>query len=170
MDLRFEVAVIPVSDVNRAKAFYEKLGWRLDADATAGDSFRIVQLTPPGSECSVQFGTNMTSAAAGSAQGLYLVVSDIEAVRHQLVARGVEISEVFHEGTLGDRFQAAGASGRVSGPAPKHGSYSSFATFSDPDGNGWLLQEVTTRLPATASGSFSSRPRARSAQFSSART
>jgi len=147
MDLRFEVAVIPVSDVNRAKAFYEKLGWRLDADATAGDRFRIVQLTPPGSECSVQFGTNMTSAAAGLAQGLYLVVSDIEAVRHQLVARGVEISEVFHEGTLGDRFQAAGASGRVSGPAPKHGSYSSFATFSDPDGNGWLLQEVTTRLP-----------------------
>lgn len=147
MDLRFEVAVIPVSDVNRAKAFYEKLGWRLDADATAGDSFRIVQLTPPGSESSVQFGTNMTSAAVGSAQGLYLVVSDIEAVRKQLVARGVEVSEVFHEGTLGDRFQAAGASGRVSGPAPKHGTYGSFATFSDPDGNSWLLQEVTTRLP-----------------------
>ena len=146
MDLRFEVAVIPVSDVDRAKAFYEKLGWRLDADATAGDSFRIVQFTPPGSECSVQFGTNMTSAAAGSAQGLYLVVSDIEAVRDQLVARGVEVSEVFHEGTLGDRFQAAGASGRVSGPAPKRGSYGSFATFSDADGNSWLLQEVTTRL------------------------
>jgi predicted enzyme related to lactoylglutathione lyase len=147
MDLRFEVAVIPVSDVDRAKAFYEKLGWRLDADATAGDSFRIVQFTPPGSECSVQFGTNMTSAAAGSAQGLYLVVSDIEAVRDQLVARGAKVSEVFHEGTLGDRFQAAGASGRVSGPSPKRGSYGSFATFSDPDGNSWLLQEVTTRLP-----------------------
>jgi len=147
MDLRFEVAVIPVSDVNRAKAFYEKLGWRLDADATAGDSFRIVQFTPPGSECSVQFGAKMTSAAAGSAQGLYLIVSDIEAARDQLVARGVEVSEVFHEGTLGDRFQATGASGRVGGPAPKHGSYGSFATFSDPDGNSWLLQEVTTRLP-----------------------
>ena len=147
MDLRFEVAVIPVSEVDRAKAFYEKLGWRLDADATAGDSFRIVQFTPPGSECSVQFGTNMTSAAAGSAQGLYLVVSDIEAVRDQLVARGAKVSEVFHEGTLGDRFQAAGASGRVSGPSPKRGSYGSFATFSDPDGNSWLLQEVTTRLP-----------------------
>ncbi|HEX9064901.1 MAG TPA: VOC family protein [Streptosporangiaceae bacterium] len=147
MDLRFEVAVIPVSDVDRAKAFYEKLGWRLDADATAGRDFRIVQFTPPGSECSVQFGTNMTSAAAGSARGLYLVVSDIEAVRDQLVARGAEVSEVFHEGTLGDRFQAAGASGRVSGPAPQHGSYGSFATFSDPDGNSWLLQEVTTRLP-----------------------
>ena len=147
MYLRFEVAVIPVSDVDRAKAFYETLGWRVDADATDGDSFRIVQLTPPGSECSVQFGTNMTSAAPGSAQGLYLVVSDIEAVRDQLVARGVEVSEVFHEGTLGDRFQAAGASGRVSGPAPKHGSYGSFASFSDPDGTSWLLQEVTTRLP-----------------------
>jgi predicted enzyme related to lactoylglutathione lyase len=147
MDLRFEVAVIPVSDVDRAKAFYEKLGWRLDADATAGDSFRIVQFTPPGSGCSVQFGTNMTSAAAGSARGLYLVASDIEAMRDQLVAHGAEVSEVFHEGTLGGRFQAAGASGRVSGPAPEHGSYGSFATFSDPDGNSWLLQEVTTRLP-----------------------
>jgi predicted enzyme related to lactoylglutathione lyase len=147
MDLRFEVAVIPVSDVDRAKAFYEKLGWRLDADATVGDSFRIVQFTSPGSECSVQFGTNMTSAAPGSAQGMYLIVSDLAAARDELAARGAEVSEVFHEGTLGGRFEAAGTGGRASGPAPDHASYGSFATFSDPDGNSWLLQEVTTRLP-----------------------
>jgi predicted enzyme related to lactoylglutathione lyase len=147
MDLRFEVAVIPVSDVNRAKAFYEKLGWRLDADATAGDSFRIVQFTPPGSRCSIQFGTSMASAAPGSAQGLYLVVSDLPAARDELAARGAEVSEVFHEGTLGGRFQPAGTSGRVSGPAADRSSYGSLATFSDPDGNGWLLQEVTARLP-----------------------
>jgi catechol 2,3-dioxygenase-like lactoylglutathione lyase family enzyme len=147
VDLKLEVVVLPVADVDRAKDFYGQLGWRLDADATAGDSFRIVQLTPPGSQCSVQFGTNMTSAAPGSAQGLYLIVSDIEAVRDQLVALGVEVSEVYHEGTLGDRFQPAGTVGRASGRAPKHGSYGSFASFSDPDGNGWLLQEVTTRLP-----------------------
>ncbi len=147
MDLKLEVVVLPVADVDRAKTFYLQLGWRLDADATAGDSFRIVQLTPPGSQCSIQFGTNMTSAAPGSAQGLYLIVADIEAVRGQLVARGAAVSEVFHEGTLGDRFQPPGADGRASGPAPEHGSYGSFASFSDPDGNTWLLQEITTRLP-----------------------
>jgi catechol 2,3-dioxygenase-like lactoylglutathione lyase family enzyme len=146
MDMKFEVAVIPVSDVDGAKEFYEHLGWRLDADVTGGDNFRIVQLTPPGSQCSIQFGTNMTSAAPGSAQGLYLIVSDIAAVRDQLAARGAEVSEVFHEGTPGARFPA-GTDGRVSGPAPEHRSYASFATFSDPDRNGWLLQEVTTRLP-----------------------
>ncbi len=147
MDLKLEVVVLPVADVERAKEFYGRLGWRLDADATAGDSFRIVQLTSPGSQCSVQFGTNMTSAAPGSARGLYLIVSDIGAARDQLAALGVEVSEVFHEETLGDRFQPPGAAGRASGPAPEHGSYGSFATFSDPDGNGWLLQEVTRRLP-----------------------
>ena len=147
MDLKLEVVVLPVADVDRAKTFYLQLGWRLDADATAGDSFRIVQLTPPGSQCSIQFGTNMTSAAPGSARGLYLIVADIEAARGQLVAGGAAVSDVFHEGTLGDRFQPPGADGRASGPAPEHGSYGSFASFSDPDGNTWLLQEITTRLP-----------------------
>jgi predicted enzyme related to lactoylglutathione lyase len=147
VDLKLEVVVLPVADVDRAKTFYLQLGWRLDADATAGESFRIVQLTPPGSQCSIQFGTNMTSAAPGSAQGLYLVVADIEAVRDRLTAAGAAVSDVFHEGTLGDRFQPPGADGRASGPAPEHGSYGSFASFSDPDGNSWLLQEITTRLP-----------------------
>jgi predicted enzyme related to lactoylglutathione lyase len=147
VDMKLEVVVLPVADVQRAKDFYGQLGWRLDADGTVGDNFRIVQLTPPGSECSIQFGTNMTSAAPGSARGLYLITSDIEDARDELAARGVEVSEVFHEGTLGDRFRPAGTDGRVSGPAPEHGSYGSFASFSDPDGNGWLVQEVTTRLP-----------------------
>ena len=147
VDMKLEVVVIPVSDVDRAKEFYGGLGWRLDADRAAGDNFRIVQLTPPGSECSIQFGTNITSAAPGSAQGLYLIVSDIEAARDELVARGAEVSEVFHAGTPGAQFQPDGTSGRVSGPAPDHASYGSFATFSDLDGNGWLLQGITTRLP-----------------------
>ena len=147
VDLKLEVVVIPVSDVDRAKEFYGSLGWRLDADFPFDNGFRVVQFTPPGSGCSVQFGTNITSAAPGSAQGLYLIVSDIEAARDELAARGVEVSEVFHPGTPGAQFQPDGTSGRVSGPAPDHASYSSFATFSDPDGNGWLLQEITTRLP-----------------------
>ena len=146
-DLKLEVVVIPVSDVDRAKDFYGRLGWRLDADFRFDNGFRVLQFTPPGSGCSVQFGTNITSAGPGSAQGLYLVVSHIEAARDELVARGVEISEVFHAGTPGAQFQPDGTSGRVSGPAPDHASYSSFATFSDPDGNSWLLQNVTTRLP-----------------------
>jgi catechol 2,3-dioxygenase-like lactoylglutathione lyase family enzyme len=142
-----EVIVIPASDVDRAKEFYVRLGWRLDADVAAGGDFRLIQFTPPGSGCSVQFGTNLTSAAPGSARGSYLIVSDIESIRDGLLAVGVEVSEVFHEGILGARFHPAGADDRVSGPAPDHKSYGSFASFSDPDGNGWLLQEVTARLP-----------------------
>jgi catechol 2,3-dioxygenase-like lactoylglutathione lyase family enzyme len=147
VDLKLEVVVIPVSDVDRAKEYYGKLGWRLDADFPFDNGFRVVQFTPPGSGCSIQFGTNITSAAPGSAQGLYLIVSDIEAARDQLAARGVEVSDVFYPGTPGAQFQRDDTSSRVTGPAPDHASYSSFATFTDPDGNGWLLQEITTRLP-----------------------
>jgi catechol 2,3-dioxygenase-like lactoylglutathione lyase family enzyme len=147
IDVKLEVIVIPVSDVDRAKAFYGRLGWRLDADVARGEAFRLVQFTPPGSGCSIQFGTNLTSATPGSAQGLYLIVSDIEAAHRELVALGVDVSGVFHEGAGGARFHPVGASDRVMGPAPEHGSYGSFASFDDPDGNGWLLQEVTTRLP-----------------------
>lgn len=143
VDKKLEVVVIPVADAERAKEFYGRLGWRLDADVSRGD-FRIVQLTPPGSDCSIQFGTNLTPAPPGSAQNMYLVVSDIQAARDELTALGVEVSEVFHEGTLGDRFHDVG---RVSGGAPGHGSYGSFVSFRDPDGNGWLYQEITTRLP-----------------------
>jgi predicted enzyme related to lactoylglutathione lyase len=147
MELRFEAAVIPVADADRAKEFYQKLGWRLDADFSFDNGFRVVQFTPPGSGCSVQFGTNITSAPPGSSQGLYLIVSDIAAARGELTRRGADVSEVFHAGTPGAQFQPDGTAGRVSGPAPDAASYSSFATFTDPDGNGWLLQEVTTRLP-----------------------
>jgi len=143
-ELRLEVLVLPVSDVDRAKRFYEGLGWRLDADIAAGEDFRIVQFTPPGSGCSIQFGAGISSATPGSAQGVYLVVSDIDAARNDLIARGVDVSEVFHEGAPGARFHEAD---RVTGPAPDRSTYGSFATFSDPDGNGWLLQEITTRLP-----------------------
>jgi len=146
-DFKLEVVVIPVSDPDRAKEFYVGLGWRLDADFHFDNGFRVVQFTPPGSACSVQFGTNITRAGPGSAPGLYLVVSDIEAARDELVARGVKVSDVFHAGTPGAQFQPDGTRGRVSGPAPDHATYGSFATFIDPDGNGWLLQEVTTRLP-----------------------
>jgi predicted enzyme related to lactoylglutathione lyase len=159
VDLKLEAVVIPVSDADRAKEFYGRLGWRLDADFRFENGFRVVQFTPPGSGCSVQFGTNITSAGPGSAQGLYLVVSDIEAAREELVARGVEVSNVFHAGTPGAQFQPDGMHGRITGPAPDHATYGSFATFSDPDGNGWLLQEVTTRLPGrvdTAATSFGS--------------
>ena len=159
MDMKLEAVVIPVSDVDRAKEFYGRLGWRLDADFRFDNGFRVVQFTPPGSGCSVQFGTNITSAVPGSAQGLYLVVSDIEAARNDLVARGVEVSDVFHAGTPGAQFQPDGTSGRVSGPAPDHATYSTFATLSDPDGNSWLLQEITTRLPGridTGTTSFGS--------------
>ena len=146
-DLKLEVVVIPVSDVDRAKEFYTKLGWRLDADFRFDNGFRVVQFTPPGSGCSLQFGTNITSAASGSAQNMYLIVSDIQAARDELATRGVEVSEVFHPGAPGAQFQPDGTSDRVSGPAPDHATYSSFATFRDPDGNAWLLQEITTRLP-----------------------
>jgi catechol 2,3-dioxygenase-like lactoylglutathione lyase family enzyme len=143
-EFRLEVVVLLVSDVDRAKEFYGGLGWRLDADVARGEDVRLVQFTPPGSECSIQFGTNIASGAPGSVQSLYLSVADIEAAREDLLAHGVEVGEVFHEGALGARFHDPG---RVSGPAPEHNTYGSFAAFSDPDGNGWLLQEITTRLP-----------------------
>ena len=147
VDLKLEVVVIPVADADHAKEFYGRLGWRLDADFAFDNGFRVVQFTPPGSGNSLQFGTNITSAAPGSARGLYLVVSDIEAARGDLVAHGAEVSEVFHAGTPGAQFQPESAGGRVSGPAPDDASYGSFATFTDPDGNTWLLQEITKRLP-----------------------
>jgi catechol 2,3-dioxygenase-like lactoylglutathione lyase family enzyme len=147
MDLKLEVVVIPVADADRAKEFYGRLGWRLDADFPFDNGFRVVQFTPPGSGCSVQFGTKITSAAPGTAQGLYLIVSDIEAARSDLAARGAAVSEVFHAGAPGAQFQPGRSGGRVSGRADDHASYGSFATFSDPDGNGWLLQEITARLP-----------------------
>jgi catechol 2,3-dioxygenase-like lactoylglutathione lyase family enzyme len=137
--MNLEVVVIPVSDVDRAKEFYSRLGWRLDADFAFDNGFRVVQFTPPGSGTSVQFGANITRA-------LYLVVPDIEAARSELAAGGADVSEVFHAETPGAQFQPDGTSGRVSGRA-EQGSYSTFVTFSDPDGNGWLVQEVTTRLP-----------------------
>ena len=142
--MKLEVIVIPVSDVDRAKTFYASLGWRLDADVAAGDDFRLIQFTPPESGCSIQFGTNLTSAAPGSAQGLYLIVADIEATHGELAASGVDVSDVFHEGAPGARFHDAG---RVAGRSPDGSSYGSFASFNDPDGNGWIVQEVTTRLP-----------------------
>jgi catechol 2,3-dioxygenase-like lactoylglutathione lyase family enzyme len=150
LDMRLEIVVIPVSDVDRAKRFYGGLGWRLDADFAAGADFRVIQFTPPRSGCSVIFGKNVTAAAPGSAKGLYLIVSDIEAARAELLGRGVEISAPFHDAGAAH----AGADEpylfgrlRVSGPDPEHRSYRSFASSSDPDGNGWLLQEITARLP-----------------------
>lgn len=145
MQMRLEVVVLPVSDVDRAKEFYERLGWRLDADVVTGDDFRVIQLTPPGSPCSIIFGTGITTAAPGSADGLYLVVDDIEAARAELSEHGVQVSEVFHD--AGGVFHHAGTTARLPGPDPDRTSYASFASFSDPDGNGWMLQEVTTRLP-----------------------
>ena len=149
VDMKLEVVVIPVSDVERAKQFYANLGWRLDADFADGDDFRVMQFTPPGSGSSIIFGKNVTAAAPGSAQGLYLIVSNIEAVRSEMLGRNVEISEVFHDTGVYTGTDEPYLFGRhrVSGPDPKHGSYSSFASFSDPDGNGWLFQEITTRLP-----------------------
>jgi catechol 2,3-dioxygenase-like lactoylglutathione lyase family enzyme len=149
-NLKLEIVVIPVSDVGRAKVFYSKLGWRLDADFDNGADFRVIQFTPPGSWCSIIFGKNVTAAAPGSAQGLYLIVSDIAAARAELLGRGVEISEVFHG--AGNVFAGPDEPYlfgriRVSGPDPNRSSYRSFASFRDPDGNGWLLQEITTRLP-----------------------
>ena len=152
VDLKLEAVVIPVSDVERAKRFYGSLGWRLDADFSFDNGVRVLQFTPPGSECSIQFGTKITSAAPGSAQDLYLVVSDIEAARKDLLGHGVEPGEVFHPAAPGAQFHLNAAGGRVSGPAPNRSSYRSFATFSDPDGNGWLLQEVVTRLPGRGLG------------------
>jgi len=153
LDMKFEVVVIPVSDVDRAKQFYSRLGWRLDADRAAGDNFRLVQFTPPGSGSSIQFGVNLTSAAPGSAQAMLLAVSDIEAARSELIAHGVDASQVFHcETGTACRFSSIGA--RVTGPHPERLSYYSFVSFSDPDGNGWLLQEVTKRLAGRVAGNI----------------
>src|SRR5260221_3711499 len=155
VDTKLEIVVIPVSDIDRAKEFYRRLGWRLDADYDNGADFRVIQFTPPGSGCSVIFGKNVTAAAPGSAQGLYLIVSDLEAARGELVAHGVDATEVFHDaggvyaGT--DQPYLFGRL-RVNGLDPEHRSYRSFVSFSDPDGNGWLLQEVTTRLPGRVAG------------------
>jgi catechol 2,3-dioxygenase-like lactoylglutathione lyase family enzyme len=159
IDLKLEAIVIPVSDVARAKQFYLDLGWRLDADFAFDDGFRVLQFTPPGSGCSVQFGTNISPIAPGSAQGLYLVVSDLEAARNELIARGVEVSEIFHPRGRAPSSRATAQTGRIGGPAPSHASYAPLATFRDPDGNTWLLQEVTTRLPGridSTTTSFSS--------------
>ena len=147
VDMKLEVITIPVSDVDRAKEFYGGLGWRLDADFSKGDD-RVVQFTPPGSQCSVHFGRNVTSIAPGSAQSLWLIVSDIQAARDELVGRGIEVSEVFHYAG----WNRVDPDARLSGPAPDQRSYASFVSFSDPDGNGWLLQEITTRLPGRVAG------------------
>src|ERR1700684_999321 len=148
--MKLEVIVIPVSDAARAEEFYANLGWRLDADFASADDFRVIQFTPPGSPCSVIFGKNVTEAAPGSAQGLYLIVSDIEAARDALRGRGVEVSDVFHgagDVHVGKDEPYLFGRIRISGPDPNHGSYQSFASFRDPDGNGWLFQEITARLP-----------------------
>lgn len=144
VETKLEVVVIPVSDVDRAKRFYERLGWRLDADFASGEDWRVVQLTPPGSPSSILFGKGLTTAVPGSVQGTFLIVDDIEAVRAQLVGRGADVSEVFH---FQSGLHVTGTNGRVPGPDPEGHSYRSWASFSDPDGNGWLLQEIKTRLP-----------------------
>ena len=158
-DLKLEALVIPVTDVDRSKSFYSGLGWRLDADFAFDNGFRVVQFTPPGSPASIQFGTNITTAEPGSAQGIYLVVSDVQTARDELAAHGVDVSDVFHPEAPGAQFRADASTGRVDGPADDRASYGSFATFRDPDGNGYLLQEVTTRLPGridTAATTFAS--------------
>jgi len=145
VEMRLEVVVVPVSDVDRAKGIYQALGWRLDTDFASGGDFRVVQLTPPGSRWSIIFGTGITSAKPGSAESLILVANDIDAARDELVDRGVVVSEVFHD--VGGVFHHAGREGRAAGPDPQGRSYASWASFNDPDGNGWLLQEIKTRLP-----------------------
>ena len=155
IDMKLEIVVIPVSDVDRAKAFYSKLGWRLDADFAGPDDYRVIQFTPPGSPASVIFGKNVTAAVPGSMQGLYLVVSDIEDARKDLIGRGVKVSEAFHaEGNVHVGSDEPYLFGRVreNGLDPARGSYRSFASFNDPDGNGWLFQEITTRLPGRVEG------------------
>jgi catechol 2,3-dioxygenase-like lactoylglutathione lyase family enzyme len=147
VDMKLEVVVVPVTDVDRAEQFYKSLGWREDADFVADEDFRIVQLTPPGSTASVQFGVGLTPAPPGSLRGAYLVVDDIGRARAELVERGAQVSEVFHERRLGGRFQPVGADERQPGPATDRQTYGSFLTFDDPDGNGWIVQEITTRLP-----------------------
>jgi catechol 2,3-dioxygenase-like lactoylglutathione lyase family enzyme len=151
VDMKLEVVVIPVSDVDRAKEFYSRLGWRLDADRSTGNSFRLVQFTPPGSGSSIQFGVNLTSAAPGSAHAMILAVSDVEAARKELKAGGIDASEVFHC-DIGTACRFLGVGARINGPHPERLSYSSFVSFTDPDGNSWLLQEVTQRLPGRVAG------------------
>ena len=145
VDFRLEVVVLPVRDVDRARDFYQRLGWRLDADLSVEQGYRVVQLTPPGSAASVMFGTGITGAAPGSVDGLHLVVSDVEAARAELASRGADVSEVFHDAT--GVYHHAGTGARVPGPAPDNKSYGSWLSFSDPDGNTWFVQEITTRLP-----------------------
>ncbi|MEU6705641.1 VOC family protein [Streptomyces wuyuanensis] len=154
MNLKLEMIVLPISDIDRAKAFYEKVGFRLDVDYTANEDFRVVHFTPPGSECSIIFGEGMTPIAPGSVQGLYLIVSDIETARAELTERGIQVSEIFHDGgglfhghEGGDVTHRIPGQERLPGLHPERASYGSYATFSDPDGNGWVLQEVTQRLP-----------------------
>jgi catechol 2,3-dioxygenase-like lactoylglutathione lyase family enzyme len=154
VDLKLEVVIIPVADVDRSKQFYQRLGWRLDADFSFDNGFRVVQLTPPGSGCSIQLGTKLTNAVPGSVQDLYLVVADIEAARAELIARGAEVSDVFHPTAPGGQFQPNGTEGRAGGRGANDGSYRTFATFTDPDGNGWLIQEVKTRLPGRGLGNL----------------
>lgn len=146
MDMKLEVLVLPVADVDRSKNFYESLGFRLDADFAVSDGFRVVQLTPPGSEVSIIIGDGVTSAAPGSVQGLHLVVKDIVAARAELIERGAELSELFHEAS-GIFHRAGTEEGRIAGPDPDRSDYGSFASFDDPDGNGWVLQEIVTRAP-----------------------
>ncbi|QEE30228.1 glyoxalase [Terriglobus albidus] len=158
VDMKFEIVVIPVSDVDRAKAFYTQLGWRLDADFAQGSNYRVIQFTPPGSGCSIIFGKDVTAAAPGSAKGLYLIVSDLAAARSELLARGVAVSEIFHGAS--DNYSGADepylfGSNRVAGPDPARSSYRSFSSFQDPDGNEWLFQEITTRLPGRVVGDTS---------------
>ena len=143
-DMKLEVVVIPVADADRAKRFYGDLGWRLDIDYSAGDNYRVIQFTPPGSGCSIMFGKNVSKAAPGSAKGLHLIVSDIQATREDLLRRGIAVSEPFHD--AGGIFHHAEGKSLVPGPNPQRKSYASYASFSDPDGNGWVLQEITTRL------------------------
>jgi catechol 2,3-dioxygenase-like lactoylglutathione lyase family enzyme len=154
-EMKLEGVVLPVADVDRAKEFYERLGWRLDADFAAGEDFRLIQMTPPGSACSIQFGKNLTAAEPGCVGDIHVAVADVEATRADLARRGVEVSEVYHctEGIacryrdVGSLLPGAGLDGREGGRDPDGASYSSFASFSDPDGNGWVLQEITERLP-----------------------
>ena len=155
MDLKLEMIVLPVSDIDRTKAFYEALGFRLDVDYTASDDFRVVHFTPPGSECSIIFGEGMTSTAPGTTQSLYLIVTDIEEAHAELTRRGIDVSEVFHDAggllhhghDVGNAVHHGTGQKRLTGPHPERASYGSYLTFSDPDGNGWVLQEVTQRAP-----------------------
>jgi len=152
LDMKLEVVILPVLDVDRSKEFYSRLGWRLDADFQFDNGFRVVQFTPPGSKCSVQFGAKLTTAEPSSVRDFYLIVSDISAARKEIVSHGVEVSEVFHPATPGAQFQPESGGNHIGGADPGHTSYRSFATFADPDGNRWLLQEVTSRLPGRVAG------------------